>query len=339
VIALDRSAVNVRAGFVGLLAIVLLLLAMLVVGDVAMAAVIGAMALLAMDPPRPERSWTIDVVSLIGGGAVLTLLAVAVGGQAASAALIVAFAAWATLVFPEWRGTSPISGVMLTLWIVLALDQNGSDAGALAYAISFALGGAFGAAVAWYRERSASTTPPSNASSSADDEEPDPEHAVSLQTVLTGPIGIVALLRAAGLGAAVLLGYSLFEDHATWAAISVVIVVRLPARDAVFVGAQRSAGTAAGVVAAVILASLLGATALGLFVLFIGTAFLMMALKEVNYSLFAMLLTALIVFAQRILSADALDAGVERLLATLLGVVISFVVLGLIEVADRRQPQ
>jgi hypothetical protein len=337
VIALDRSAVNVRAGIIGLLAIILLLLAILLVGDVAMAAVIGAMALLAMDPPRPKRSWIIDVLSLIVGGAVLTLLAVTVGDQAVPAALVVAFAAWATLVLPEWRGTSPISGVILTLWIVLALDQNGSGSGALEYAVSFALGGTFGAAVAWYRQRSTNASSASATSSSTDDGQPGPEHPASLKSVLTGPIGIVALLRAAGLGVAVLLGYALFEDHTTWAAISVVIVVRLPARDAVFIGVQRSLGTAAGVVIAVILASLLGGTTLALFVLFLGTAFLMLALKEVNYSLFAMLLTALIVLTQRILSADALDAGLERLLATILGVVISFVVLGLIEATNRRR--
>jgi hypothetical protein len=337
VIAMDRSAVNVRAGLSGLIAIVILLFAVVLVGDVAMAAVIGAMVLLSMDPPRPGRSWTIDVLSLIVGGAVLTLLAASVGGQAVPAALVVAFAAWATLIFPEWRGTSPISGVILTLWIVLALAQSGSGSSALEYAIWFALGGGLGAAVAWFRQRSESATRTAAVSSEPEDEEPDPKPPASFKTILTGPVGIVALLRAAGLGVAVLLGYALFEEHTTWAAISVVIVVRLPTRSAVFVGVQRSLGTAVGVVIAVVLASLVGGTTLALFALFLGTAFLMMALKEVNYSLFAMLLTALIVFAQRILSADALDAGLERLLATLLGVVISFVVLGLIEASDRRR--
>jgi len=65
----------------------------------------------------------------------------------------------------------------------------------------------------------------------------------------------------------------------------------------------------------------------------------MMAVREANYTLFAMLVTTLVVYTQRILGADAAQSGRDRLAETILGVAIAFVVLGLTEALSRTRKQ
>ena len=74
-----------------------------------------------------------------------------------------------------------------------------------------------------------------------------------------------------------------------------------------------------------------------LVILFLASAFLMMAVREVNYALFAMFVTAVVVYSQRILGADAAESGGDRLAETVLGVAIAFVVLGLTEALAHRR--
>jgi len=74
-----------------------------------------------------------------------------------------------------------------------------------------------------------------------------------------------------------------------------------------------------------------------LVILFLASAFLTMAVREVNYALFAMFVTAVVVYSQRILGADAAESGGDRLAETVLGVAIAFVVLGLTEALAHRR--
>ena len=83
-------------------------------------------------------------------------------------------------------------------------------------------------------------------------------------------------------------------------------------------GSSESLGTGVGVTAAVALAGIVGQSTAGVAILFLATALLMMSAREVNDALFAMLAAAL-----------------ARLAATVIGVVIAFVVLGLVDAAAR----
>jgi uncharacterized membrane protein YccC len=100
---------------------------------------------------------------------------------------------------------------------------------------------------------------------------------------------------------------------------------------------QRSLGTAIGVIVAVVLAGVIGENTPGLVLLFLASAFLMMAVREVNYALFALFVTAVVVYAQRILGADAAESGGDRLAETVLGVLIALLVLGTTEALQRRR--
>jgi uncharacterized membrane protein YccC len=61
---------------------------------------------------------------------------------------------------------------------------------------------------------------------------------------------------------------------------------------------------------------------------FLASGFLMVAFSGGNYTLFAAFLTAMLVFGQRLVQADAFEAGWERLLATAVGALIAFAVVG-----------
>jgi uncharacterized membrane protein YccC len=147
------------------------------------------------------------------------------------------------------------------------------------------------------------------------------------------------VLRGIGLGVAVFLGFTWFPANAAWLAISALIVMRPPTHQALVVGLQRSLGTGIGVVIAVALAGVVGENQPALVSLFLASAFLMMAFREVNYALFAVFVTTLVVYLERILGADAAESGVDRLAETVLGVTIALIVLGLTEVlsSTRRQ--
>ena len=121
-------------------------------------------------------------------------------------------------------------------------------------------------------------------------------------------------------------------------AITAVLVMRPPTSHKAFVvGLQRSLGTGIGVLVAVALAEVVGENTPGLVLLFLASAFLMMAVREVNYALFAMLVTAMVVYAQRILGLDAAQSGRDRLAETLLGVAIAFAVIGLTQAQARAE--
>jgi len=308
-VTVDRERLDLRAGVLGLVVLAVFGAAIALVGPVAMAAAIGALVVLATDPPPAGRSWATALLPLVIG-TVATLH----GGRSRKA------------------GTR---GLIATLWIILALTLYHTGVGALAYAVAFAIGGAIGAGVALARARKGAAE-----GTGADDVEAEAvAEPPTLRALLASPIGQFAILRGVGLAVAVFLGFTFFPGHPAWLAISSLLVMRPPTRNALVVGVQRSLGTGVGVIAAVALASVIGENTPALVLLFLASAFLMMAVREVNYALFAMFVTAVVVYSQRILGADAAESGMDRLAETVVGVAIAFVVLGFTEVLARRRSQ
>ena len=167
--------------------------------------------------------------------------------------------------------------------------------------------------------------------------EPGPGRSIALWGTLTAVLAAAAILGAflvAPEDADQGVIQRIFYFHVS-IAITSLIVIRPPTRKAVVVGLQRSLGTGIGVIAAVALAGIAGRADVVLVVLFLATAFLMMSVREVNYALFAMLAAALVVFLQRIVQGDAAETAYERLAATVIGVLIAFVVLGLVDAFGR----
>jgi hypothetical protein len=333
-VAVDRERLDLRAGLLGLAVLAVFGVAIALVGPVAMAAAMGALVVLATDPPPAGRSWATALLPLVVGGAVLTFVAVSIGAQAVPAALLVGVVGIVATLHGGRSRNAGIRGLVATLWIILALTLYATGVGALEYAVAFAVGGAVGAGVALARAPSGSAEGTGTDDVEAGTTATPPS---TLGALLASPLGLFAVLRGIGLAVAVLLGFTLFPAHPAWLAISSLIVMRPPTRNALVVGMQRSLGTGLGVIAAVALAGAIGENTPGLVILFLASAFLMMAVREVNYALFAMFVTAVVVYSQRILGADAAESGGDRLAETVLGVAIAFVVLGLTEVIVRRR--
>jgi hypothetical protein len=333
-VTVDRERLDLRAGLLGLAVLAVFGVAIALVGRVAMAAAIGALVVLATDPPPAGRSWATALLPLVVGGAVLTFIAVWIGGQAVPAALLVGVVGIVATLHGGRSRKAGIRGLVATLWIVLALTLHATGVGALEYAVAFAAGGVVGAGVALARARRGP-----DEGTGADDVEagtlatPLP----TLGALLASPLGQFAVLRGIGLAVAVLVGFTLFPAHPAWMAISGLIVMRPPTHQALVVGLQRSLGTGVGVILAVALAGVMGENTPALVILFLASAFLMMAVREVNYALFAMFVTAVVVYSQRILGADAAESGSDRLVETILGVAIALVVLGLTEALAHRR--
>ena len=114
-------------------------------------------------------------------------------------------------------------------------------------------------------------------------------------------------------------------------------MIRPPTRKAVVVGVQRSLGTGVGVTLAVGLAGLAGQTQVVVVLLFLVTTFMMMSLKDVNYALSASLAAGMVVFLQRLVQGDTSATAVDRFAATVIGVVIAFAVLGIVQVIGRQR--
>jgi hypothetical protein len=89
-LTVDRQRLDLRAGLVGLVVVTVFGVAVAFVGPEAMAAAIGALVVLATDPPPGGRSSAVALLPLLVGGTALTYLAVSIGGHAVAAALLAA---------------------------------------------------------------------------------------------------------------------------------------------------------------------------------------------------------------------------------------------------------
>jgi hypothetical protein len=297
-----------------------------------LAAVIGALVVLSAEPPPAGRSWAVALLPLVVAGSVLTFIAVWIDGAPIPSALLAGAVGAAASLHAGRSRRAGVRGLIAVLWIIIALTLSATGVGALAYSVAFLIGAAAGAGVALLRAGKA------EAQDGADDDiegEEIGDDSATLRTLLTGPLGAFAALRGGGLAVAVLVGFTWFPSHPAWVAITAVLVMRPPTRQTLVVGVQRSLGTGVGVVVAVALAGVVGENTPGLVLLLLASAFGMMAVREVNYALFAMLVTSLVVYTQRILGADAAESGRDRFVETILGVAIAFVVLALTEARAR----
>lgn len=333
-LAIERSGFNARAGVLGIAVLGVFALAMIFVGPVAMAAAIGALVVLSADPPPPGRAWAVALLPPLVGGAALTFLSVSIGGNAVAGAVIGGIVALAATLQAGRGKKAGARGLIATMWVILAMTLYDSGVTALEYTVAFAVGGGAGAVVTWLRTRSDSPE-----GTGSDDLEAGSGAAPApyLETQLLSPLGVLAVLRGIGIGLGIWIGFTYFPDHAAWVAITSVIVIRPPTHQAVVVGLQRSLGTGVGVIVAVALAGVVGQSSVGLAILFLATAFFMMSVREVNYALFAMLGAALVVFLQRIVQGGVAETALERLEATVIGVLVAFVVLAFVDAFDRRR--
>lgn len=327
-LALDTDKVDVRRGLLGAVVIMAAIAFITVFGTVGMIAGIAALFVIAADKPGPTHARVLGVVIVTSFGSAIALIAVWAGTEHVWVAMSMTFLVTAAATLAAGSGAAAATrGLLLPLWAVIALSFAGNDEGALALAAAFMIGGLAAALILWLDARGGS----------ADDIEADAESSArSLGAIVRSPLGWFSLLRATAVAVATLLGIALFPDHAIWPALTVVLVLRPKAGEALQAGLLRTFGTLAGVLAAEAVLAMAGDSDIIVLLAFVGAAFAMVALQKVNYWVFVLFLTAILVFTQELLGDDADAAAEERLIATVLGAGIAFLAIAVGRLISRR---
>lgn len=143
--------------------------------------------------------------------------------------------------------------------------------------------------------------------------------ALDVRAAVTGPPGRFALAKSMAVALSVALGFAVFPDVPYWVALTVMIVARADRDDTARMAAQRATGTLLGVLVGLAIAWLLPGEGIWLTAAFAAVIFGQMLFLNVNYVLYALFLTALIVVGSALVNADAVDVGWQRLLATVVG--------------------
>lgn len=125
-----------------------------------------------------------------------------------------------------------------------------------------------------------------------------------------------------------MLGIVFFPEHAIWPALTVLLIIKPAVGDSIDAGVRRTFGTLAGVLAAEAIILVAGGSDIVVFLGFMVMAFAMTALKNVNYWVFVLFLTAALVLSQALIGEDADAAAAQRLVATILGAAIAFAAIG-----------
>ena len=318
---LDLEAVDVKGGLTGLASVLAFAAFVAIFGEIGMVAALATVFVILADHPGPLRERGIGMLVMTVVGTIIALIGVWAGTThlIVSAALTFVVVALATLS----AGFGPAyatRGMLLSVWAVVAISLAGEGDEALQLAVAFAGGGIIAAAAVWLRTRA---LPEPTLREEAGAAERD------ITTIARSPLGWFSLLRAGAAAIALWLGGTLFPDHAIWAALTVVLVMKPKAGEALVSGLLRTIGTVVGVVVAELLIALAGGQSVILLIGFLASAFAMAALQKVNYAVFVAGLTAMLVLAAQLATGTGESTASDRLLATIIGAAIAFAGIGI----------
>ena len=318
---LDLDAVDLHKGLTGLLSILAFGVFVAIFGDIGMVAALAVLFVIMADQPGPLRARGMGVLTMTVAGSVIALFGVWAGPEHLIAASILTFVVVALATLAAGLGAAyAVRGMLLAVWAVVAISLAGETETAVQLAVAFAGGGLIAAGIIWLRTR-AQPAPSVEAEAQASERD--------LAAIARSPLGWFALLRAAAAGIAMWLGASFFPEHAIWAALTVILVMKPRAGETMASGLLRTIGTLLGVIAAEALIALSGGEAVIVLMGFLLAAFAMAALQKVNYAVFVACLTALLVLADQLASGTGEATATDRLLATLLGAAIAFLAIGI----------
>ena len=339
VLYIDWDQVRIKRAISGLFAMLIVVAFLGSIGDAALAALLATLFVTAAGGDGSFSDRLPGMVRVTIVGALLGGFAFLSGDSTIGVAIVLGAATYlGTLVAAEGP-TAAKEGVYLTIWPLVAIMLGSSDTKSWTVAVGFLAGGVLAILITAVRLR-ISSEDAANDLGAADelDEVPRGERSFleRLVAATRSPIGIFAIVRAASVVLAVVLGGWLFPDYPLWAAVTVIVVVKPSANQSLSAAIQRTLGTAMGVVLALGVASVLPRNETAVAIAFLIAGTLMVAFNNANYTLFATFLTAMLVFGQRLVQADAFEAGWSRLFATLVGAVIGIAVMAIaIRLAQR----
>ena len=309
---LDWSQVNLRGGVmsVGVAAVLILF------GTLGITVGLAALFVMIGDQPGTLRNRLTVVFSFTVIGALLAFVGVWAGAShpLVATVLMVVIVYMATVAAALGKPAA-VRGLLMAIWVVLALSISGSVDAPAKLALAFLIGGLLAGVGVWVFD----LLNPSEAW-----EEQRPPVISTLIDQVGAPLGLFALVRGLSAGLATYLGTVLFPDFPVWTVIAVLVILQQQREATLQIGLLRTVGTVIGVAIVTPVLIIIGngesVVAFGL----LASGFGMIALQKVNYAIFTMFLTAMLVFALHVSGDDPIAGGVARLLATLVGSGIAF---------------
>lgn len=313
---LDWSQVNLRGGLRTVTVIAGVSVVLILFGTLGITVGLAALFVMIADQPGSLGRRLLAVLSFTIIGSLLAFAGAWLGtSHPLIAALLMALIVYLATVAAALGKSIAVRGLLLAIWAVLALSLSGSVDRPVQLSLAFLVGGLLAGAVVWTyglvrpTEESGEVRPPPIS---------------TLIDELGTPHGRFALIRGLAAGLATYLGVVLFPDFPVWAVIAALVILQ-EERGATFqIGLLRTAGTLLGVIVASAALFVIGGSEPLVVAAVLASGFAMMALQKVNYAVFTLFLTAMLVLALNVTGDDAVAAGVDRLLATLVGAAIAF---------------
>lgn len=323
IVRVDWDQVRFKRAASGLVSMLVVVAFIGAVDDVIFAALMATLFVTAAGGGGSMSRRLSGMVQFTVAGAALGGLALWSTESAPTVALVLGIATYLGTLAAAAGPASAKAGLYLTIWPLFALMLGSADTEPWTVAVAFLVGGAVAIGVTAIRLHVANQDGATDEVHDELDQVPGASFGERVAHAATSPIGVFALVRTVGVVAAVLLGFWWFSSFPLWVAITVIVVVKPSANQSASTAVQRTLGTAVGVALAVLVAQVLPKSDIAVAVVFLASGFLMIAFNNANYTLFAAFLTSMLVFGQRLVQADAYEAGWERLLATLVGALIA----------------
>jgi hypothetical protein len=315
----DRSAINLSKPTVGLAIVLVALILLSTIGAFGFTMAFGAVLAVAFDEggPRRQRATMLGLFAL--AGALVTLLGNG-AGHSVWGSIVVVFGV--TLVCGLAMAFGPHAGKMaffLNTWMMLALSLALVLYAPLNLALGFVCGSLGGAALLLALQAGRAAGDPAV--------ETLPRWQPSLAPLRAhlnprSPIFHFALSRALVAAFAMWLGWQLGLAHPYWIAMTILIVIVPDRQQALRTSWQRAIGTVIGVAAGALILALALAP-ITLLLLWLLVILLMLAVQDVNYVLYASIMTLNLILFYQLIEGNALFNGAERLFTTLLGILFA----------------
>jgi hypothetical protein len=324
VFRVDREHFMVREGLVVIAAILIGALVEAVLGEVAIYAVAAAYFVSRVGVhARGRQRWLYMLVATVAG-VTLSAPAVLVGDDTLRAVLLWSGTIYLAGLSLAYGRSAFYAGYFLVFWVLFAmLTASRSPGEEIDYAASFLLGGAiavmfmairvhFGWIKETYVEPASTATP-------------------TLKQAAQSDVGVFAILWALTMAVAIGIGYTFWSVEPFWVASTLLVVMQPDVAAGVKTGIQRGIGSATGgMLALALIAIFPGFPTSDLFILyFFATTALCVMFYKANYMIYAFFMTQSVVVYYGFAVDDFTEAGGQRVLGVLLGVVIGLIGLGL----------
>jgi len=326
---MDLTAVNPAKSTIGLAIVLVALILLSTIGVFGFTMAFGAVLAIAFDTAGPRRQRVARLIAFALAGALATLLGNGAGhSEWGSVAVIfgVTLVCGMGLVFGSQVGTMAF---FINLWMMIALTLSSVLYAPINLALGFFAGSSLIAVVLLLLPNTYQ----------AEISDPILEWSFApLRAHLNvgSPIMQFALSRALTASFAMWLGWRLSLAHPFWIAMTLLIVVVPDRQQAADTSWQRAIGTVIGVaIGAVVIA--INLPHVTLLLLWLLVTLVMLAVQGVNYVLYATILTFNLILFYKLLEADVLFNGLERLATTLLGIAFALGILLLLEYLERRR--